>query len=104
MHLEEGNWANCVKRGQRRKRAARLRATGPFSRVRLRSTARIPPPTASFATAPAKAPRSRSLKLCRFPHEFDFLIPGKRESRHARLVWRHGAQAGVTFVASPVTH
>src|SRR5271156_1733245 len=33
------------------------------------------------------------------PPEFDFLIPSKRESRHARLVWRHGAQAGVTFVA-----
>src|SRR5271170_637941 len=33
------------------------------------------------------------------PPEFDFLIPGKRESRHARLVWRHGAQAGVAFVA-----
>lgn len=33
------------------------------------------------------------------PYEFDFLIPGKRESRHARLVWRHGTQAGLTFVA-----
>jgi hypothetical protein len=33
------------------------------------------------------------------PPEFDFLIPSKRESRHARLVWRHGAQAGVAFVA-----
>jgi PilZ domain len=33
------------------------------------------------------------------PREFDFLIPGKREIRHARLVWRRGAQAGVTFVA-----
>ena len=38
------------------------------------------------------------------PREFDFLLPGKRESRHARLVWRRGAQAGVTFVASPVAH
>jgi hypothetical protein len=33
------------------------------------------------------------------PHEFDFLIPGRRESRRARLVWRQGTQAGLTFVA-----
>ena len=33
------------------------------------------------------------------PNEFDFLIPGRRESRRARLVWRHGTQAGLTFVA-----
>jgi hypothetical protein len=33
------------------------------------------------------------------PHKFDFVIPGKRESRPARLVWRHGTQAGLTFVA-----
>jgi hypothetical protein len=33
------------------------------------------------------------------PREFDFIIIGKRESRHARLVWRHAAQAGVAFVA-----
>jgi len=33
------------------------------------------------------------------PREFDFLITGKRENRRARLVWRHGAQAGVTFLA-----
>jgi len=33
------------------------------------------------------------------PPKFDLLIPSKRESRQARLVWRRGAQAGVTFVA-----
>jgi len=33
------------------------------------------------------------------PREFDFVITGKREDRRARLVWRHGAQAGVTFLA-----
>lgn len=31
------------------------------------------------------------------PREFDFLIVGKRKIRHARLVWRRGAQAGVAF-------
>jgi hypothetical protein len=33
------------------------------------------------------------------PHEFDFVIPGKRESRPARLVWRHGVQAGLKILA-----
>jgi hypothetical protein len=33
------------------------------------------------------------------PHEFDFLIPAKRQNRRARLVWRRGGQAGVRFVA-----
>jgi hypothetical protein len=43
----------------------------------------------------AKSTVAETLPL---PREFDFLITGKRESRHARLVWRHGAQAGVAFV------
>ena len=33
------------------------------------------------------------------PREFDFLIPAKRQSRQARLVWRRGGQAGVRFMA-----
>jgi hypothetical protein len=31
------------------------------------------------------------------PNEFDFLIPARRESRHALLVWRQGKQAGLRF-------
>jgi hypothetical protein len=38
------------------------------------------------------------------PREFDLLIPGKSETRLARLVWARGAQVGVMFAPSPGAH
>jgi len=38
------------------------------------------------------------------PEEFEFLIPTKQDHRQARMVWRHGSDAGVLFLekfASP---
>jgi len=32
------------------------------------------------------------------PDEFEFLIPTKQDHRQARMVWRHGSDAGVVFL------
>ena len=86
-----GNWFICAKWGQPWKSAAKLRANGPFLMVVSHSTTRIRPTIASFENCSDEGAKITVGETLPLPHEFDFLIPGRRESRRARLVWRRGA-------------
>ena len=103
MHREQGNWARCVQKGTLMEERRKVPRNRTFLNAQIVFNNKNSTADCFVRNCSGEGAKIAVAETLPLPDEFDFLIPGKRESRRTRLVWRHGAQAGVTFVASPVT-